>query len=484
MHMRVGLKRIHGFLGDWIIVILLGTFLGLSTLIVFSMDSDWIPYFLLALVFPFVLLISGSPKKVLLFLILLDIPLQLDISLGYVWQLEYTGTINGYIISLTTICLVILYLLWVLELIVNKSLNSLTLKTPDGYLILYLATACFSVVIAGLQRVASYELFLLIQIFLLYFYIINTIKDRDNLVFVISVLLIGLVFESIIIFLIRILGQEFSIPGIMASVYGDSASPEEANRIAGTLTSANSASSYICLLLAPAVSLIFTNLRMPYKLLGALAAMFGSVALLLTGSRGGWLAAFISLCLFSIYSLRKGWLNIKVLVIVGLIGLVILIVFWGPIYSRIFGDDNASAASRIPQYQVAWRIIRDHPIFGVGANNYYFFQQQYLATNSDTSVFRWAVHNKYLLVWAETGIFGLIFFVSFLISTIKKGFFLLKADDKLLTPVALGMSVAVMGQMVHMFFDVFHSRPQVQLLWVIAGLLMVMSSLPQEETIG
>lgn len=137
----------------------------------------------------------------------------------------------------------------------------------------------------------------------------------------------------------------------------------------------------------------------------------------------------------------------------------------------------------LPIIYNAWRIIRDHLIFGVGANNYYFFQQQYLSASPDNSVFRWAVHNKYLLVWAETGIFGLLFFLSFIISTIKKGFNIQKTNDRLLAPVALAMSAAVLGQMVHMFFDVFHSRPQVQLLWVIAALLMVMTYLSQEKTI-
>lgn len=480
---QIAQKRILEFMGRFHIVFLLASFLGISILVIFSMGSKWIPYSLLALVFPFVLLISGAPKKILLFLILLDIPLQLDVSLGYLWILEYTGTINGYIVSLTTICLVILYIMWGLELLGNKTLRSLTLKIPDRFLTLYLAVTCFSIIIADLRKVASYEIFVLIQVFLLYFYLINNIKERAHLVFILAALSVGLIFESTIIVLVRVLGQGFSIPGIMASVYGTSVSPEGANRIAGTLTSANSAASYICLLLVPAISLIFTGLRTRFQLLGGLAAVLGSVALLLTGSRGGWLAASISLSLFSIYSIGKGWLNKRVFVIIGLIGLLILLVFWEPITNRILGDDAASAASRIPQYKIAWRIIQDHPIFGVGANNYYFFQQRYLAANPDTSVFRWAVHNKYLLVWAETGILSLIFFVAFLISTIKKGFILLKVNDKLLTPVALGLSVAVIGQMVHMFFDVFHSRPQVQLLWVIAGLLLVTNSLSQEETI-
>ena len=84
---------------------------------------------------------------------------------------------------------------------------------------------------------------------------------------------------------------------------------------------------------------------------------------------------------FAIYSIGKGWLNVKIFGNNWIDWSCDFIGFLGTDINRILGDDAASAASRIPQYKIAWRIIRDHPIFGVGANNYYFFQQRYLAAN-------------------------------------------------------------------------------------------------------
>ena len=121
---------------QWFFAILLGLFLGFYILFIFKLPSKWVLYFFLAGVFPFVALAIGNLRKMLLALILLDIPLQLDIALGHYWYLDYTGAINGYLISLTTICLVILYVLWMLDYLVNKDVASQALRRPNLYLIL------------------------------------------------------------------------------------------------------------------------------------------------------------------------------------------------------------------------------------------------------------------------------------------------------------------------------------------------------------
>lgn len=466
---------------NWLCVFIMAAFLGLCTLGIFRLPSKWIPYFFLALLFPFVLLVSGVPKRILLGLILLDIPLQLDISLKYSWILESTGSINGYIVSITTICLVVLYLFWLLEYLAKKPPVVPSIKYPDLYLTRYIFVAGISMAAAELQMVASFEIFLILQIYLLVFYVINNIDSRQDLLFILVMLFVGLILESLVIMLVWVSGKGFSIPGIIANVYASAAPSGGAARIGGTLVSANTAGSYVSLLLAPAVSILLARTHPLIKWLSAFAAGFGAIALVLTGSRGAWLAAFLSFLIFCFVSVRKGWVNKKVIFAIGLVGVLIALVLSPIILERIFGDDAAAAEARIPQYLVAWRIIKAHPVFGVGANNYFFVLQRYLTADPNNVVFRWVVHNKYLLVWAETGIFGLLFFILFLVSTIRTGFKVVHTYDDLLSPLALGFASAIVGQMVHMFFDVFHSRPQVQLLWLVAGLLIVMYAMPKNQ---
>jgi len=116
-------------------------------------------------------------------------------------------------------------------------------------------------------------------------------------------------------------------------------------------------------------------------------------------------------------------------------------------------------------------------LLGVGANNYAVTFRQYLTPEFTGEFVFWVVHNKYLLVWTETGLIGLLAFLWFLLAHLRRGWLVWMRRDHLLSPLALGFTAAIMGQMAHMFFDVFHSRPQVQMLWIAAGLLTAMRNI-------
>jgi len=122
---------------------------------------------------------------------------------------------------------------------------------------------------------------------------------------------------------------------------------------------------------------------------------------------------------------------------------------------------------------MAWEIIADQPALGVGANNY----TQALEPRTPEFGNEWlfTVHNQYLLVWAETGAVGLAAYLWFLLATLRRGWQRWKRTDPLLAPLALGFTAALMGQMLHMQVDIYSSRPQVQLLFVVAALIGVMS---------
>lgn len=150
--------------------------------------------------------------------------------------------------------------------------------------------------------------------------------------------------------------------------------------------------------------------------------------------------------------------------------IALLVMFQETIVVRIFGDDAGSAQSRLPLISIAWRMIMDAPIMGVGANNFAMVLPPYVTPEFND---RWlyTVHNKYLLVWAETGIGGLAAFLWFLLATIRRGWVCWQFQDRMLSPIALAFAAATAGHMIHMAVDIFNSRPQVQMLWVIAAII-------------
>jgi O-antigen ligase len=130
---------------------------------------------------------------------------------------------------------------------------------------------------------------------------------------------------------------------------------------------------------------------------------------------------------------------------------------------------------------MAKQMIEDHPVLGVGANNYSLALARY-ETPEFAADWHYTVHDKYLLVWAETGVVGLLAFLAFLLVTVRRGWLVIRSQDPLLGPLALGLTAGVCGEMVHMTVDIFHGRPQVQSLWLVAALLTAMRLLMLERS--
>jgi O-antigen ligase len=170
---------------------------------------------------------------------------------------------------------------------------------------------------------------------------------------------------------------------------------------------------------------------------------------------------------------RRGGLPLKAPMAILAILILLYLPFSGDISTRLFGDDNGSAESRIPLTYLAFRIIGDYPVLGAGSNNFSVVMDRYL-TPEFRNGFIYAVHNKYLLIWAETGIGGLLAYLAFLFGSLRKGWECWQQSDRFLSVLALGFTAAIIGHMVHMSVDLFRVGPVQELLWVFAALLTAM----------
>ncbi|MDP2736229.1 MAG: O-antigen ligase family protein, partial [bacterium] len=85
--------------------------------------------------------------------------------------------------------------------------------------------------------------------------------------------------------------------------------------------------------------------------------------------------------------------------------------------------ENKSTSERLVSYQESWQMIKKTPAFGVGLGNYtYALNRQAPGQPADAkalarreSFYYQPTHNVLLLVWAETGIFGLMFLVGLIV---------------------------------------------------------------------
>jgi putative inorganic carbon (hco3(-)) transporter len=421
--------------------------------------------------------LTATGRKILLAVVLLDIPLQLDQSFNHLDDAAEFGGIGGFIVSVTTVALAGLYAAWLVDRFVRRERVSRVpwgLVTPLGA---YVGVVAASLLVARDAGLYTRGLFLLVQMFLLYVYLVETVRSARDVRFIVTCLLCGLVIEGLIIGL-GLAGQGVDVAGLTSRVdlpAGDWGGPA---RFGGSVGSPNAAAGYLEMLLAPAVAVLASNLGRVWKTLATAGLALGSVALIGTLSRGGWIAAALSLAIVCVALWRCGRLSRVVLWLAAIVVATSLI-FHGSIAARLTDDDLGSAHVRVPLMETAFRIIADNPFLGVGANNYTAALPDYASRHQDG--FLYTVHNQYLIVWAETGLVGLAAFLWFLIATIRRGLHGWKQRDPFLSPLALGFTAALVGQMVHMQVDLFNGRPQLQLLVTVAALI---GSISRMETRG
>lgn len=129
---------------------------------------------------------------------------------------------------------------------------------------------------------------------------------------------------------------------------------------------------------------------------------FCLVAVALTFSREVWLLALFGLLLVSIFWIRTRVKSDLTLLIISTIGVVI---FFGVIVltSRFYDPNQVYGLERIYYYATALRLFVTHPLLGVGAGNYQFFDRSYEGESAGG-----IAHNQFLTVAAETGLAGLL----------------------------------------------------------------------------
>lgn len=267
----------------------------------------------------------------------------------------------------------------------------------------------------------------------------------------------------------------------------------------------NYAAMLVCLLAVAVCMYTLTPTQQRYRTWLLAAIVVGVIALLLSYSRGAWLAA-IAGCI-TVFVIKKKWMNA---LIVAAISMVLVSTIWlvtdkryfrfAPDHDRtIFHTDfsqhlsatlelkDVSNAERFYRWVAGARMFAEKPITGFGPASFYNQYKPYTVSRFETWVSNnpehSTVHNYFLLTALEQGVVGLIIFCLLyfgMLARLQKLYHQL--HNQFYRSIAILLSVVlVMIGVINFMSDMIETDKIGTLFWLCAGMLIVLEGKLYEE---
>lgn len=259
----------------------------------------------------------------------------------------------------------------------------------------------------------------------------------------------------------------------MTRIFG-TLQPSNPNLLAGFLIP--------CLAAGSGLSLMLAALRqwLPSLVFAAMAGVI-FVAVVLTGSRGGYLAIVGMLAFFFAMAghliwhdrslkrhpkLKLAWLVVLIVSIIGIGGAFLTSdALRHRAVSMFAMREDSSISYRLNVYNSAVEMFRDNPIVGIGPGNDTFKQVYGLYMVPGYNAL--GAYSVPLEIAVEQGVLGLLIFLSLLAVLKFRTLLALDAEEELLPEkVLVGVLLAgVLGSFIYGLFDTIWYRPSVNLLF-------------------
>ncbi len=413
-----------------------------------------------------VLVIAIASDELALYLLIFSMLLGPEFIVGEIGKGTAWG--RGLTFRLDDLLILIIGFAWLAKAALHKELG-LFIRTPlNRPIAVYSFAAIFATglgMISGRVNVLGGTLFVLkfIQYFVIYFMVVNNLREKKQFERFLSALLATAVIASLIGILQIPSGGRVSAP------------------FEGSIGEPNTFGGYLVLMLAVVAGIYLTSESLQKKYVLAAVAFLIVVPLLFTLSRASYLALIPLVGGLLVFSHRK-------LLIASLFALSlalapfllpkavtdrVLHTFTQPFHpgqAEIGGFRlDTSTSARLKSFQeVVFDAWPKHPVFGYGVTGYKFLDSQYLR------------------VLVETGLVGLLAFLWLQISLFRRARDVLRtSQDPLYKGVALGFLVGFIALIVHSIgTNTFMIVRIMEPFWLLAGLVMAIPLLNAEEAKG
>lgn len=258
------------------------------------------------------------------------------------------------------------------------------------------------------------------------------------------------------------------------------------HRASGPVGSSNFYALVMVTLVPLALDRVWHERKLVYRLLALWALAVCVLSVIFTFSRGGFIALVVVLAVMIV---RESLSPLKLL-----LSLALLLVVWQFIPANYTarlsttldllpgsGADARNEVSfrgRTSEVVVAWLIFADHPVLGVGLNNYKHYYQQYAQPLGwDNRREERAAHSLYLEMAAETGLIGLTAFGAIVGVALGRAYqtqkMFMRAGRYDEAALAFAWMVALIG---YLAASIFLHGAYIRYFWLLIGILL---ALPQ-----
>ncbi len=258
---------------------------------------------------------------------------------------------------------------------------------------------------------------------------------------------------------------------VASAIYGASYRP---GYVAGD---ANFFTASVLLAVPVALLLLWNERSRPLKIfcLGSLLVTFAAITL--AASRGGFLGLVVTMAWLLWHSRTR----LRSLVLVGAVfGLLLAISPLSPIARILHPDysDTDSVRIHLALWRAGLRIVRDHPLTGIGVGQFKAAVGEY-SSEKDLSLL---AHNTYLEIAAEMGLPGLALFLVIFGSSFRSLARVRRAAERdgppLVRIAATGIQAGLLGFGVAAFFV---SAEFLRMFWFMLFLSICLPALRQEH---
>lgn len=354
---------------------------------------------------------------------------------------------HGISLGMAELLIVLAYTVWFAWIFIARKEPLPKLHKIDGIILLLLFVQAISWLGAHDKRLAAYDIIYNIKHILIYFFIAHKV-ERRHLKWIVIILLFAIMLQSSTGLYERVTGHtglgftkgniEKTKTRSQLKVLG-----LEEIRATGTASTSHGLGLYYCLLLpVPFVLMMTRYLRPMFRVILAFTLIVGIMGLIMTFTRSGWLSFAIAATFATgviIILWKQGTAFFIALAIFAIVS-GIYPKAYGHLYNRLFKAPSQLLESRYVLNRTALSVWRQHVFFGAGPANYHNAIRESNVRIYGHGVY--PVHNSYLIIASETGLFGLMAFWGIIVHAMICCWKLLKCNDPLIRGLALAIMAA------------------------------------------